>query len=65
MKAALVGAGMISLYHLRAWESAGVPIVAICDTNRAAAEARARYCQIKLVRPLFPLQSFYGLGNSL
>ncbi len=41
LKACLVGAGMISLYHLRAWQAAGVPIVAICDINRAAAEARA------------------------
>ncbi len=40
-KAALVGAGMISLYHLRAWQAAGVPIVAICDIDRAAAQARA------------------------
>ncbi|WP_114287019.1 Gfo/Idh/MocA family protein [Candidatus Halocynthiibacter alkanivorans] len=42
MKAALVGAGMISLYHLRAWQAAGVPMVAICDINRDAAEARAQ-----------------------
>lgn len=41
LKAALVGAGMISLYHLRAWQASGVPIVAICDIDRAAAEARA------------------------
>jgi predicted dehydrogenase len=43
MRAALVGAGMISLYHLRAWEAAsGVDIVAICDIDRDKAEARAR-----------------------
>ncbi len=42
MKAALVGAGMISLFHLRAWQAAGVPMVAICDINRDAAEARAQ-----------------------
>ena len=41
LKGALVGAGMISLYHLRAWQASGVPIVAICDIDRAAAEARA------------------------
>lgn len=39
--AALVGCGMISLYHLRAWADAGVPIVAVCDTDRAKAQARA------------------------
>lgn len=39
--AALVGAGMISLFHLRAWQAAGIPMVAICDTDRAKAEARA------------------------
>lgn len=43
MRAALVGAGMISLYHLRAWEAAsGAEIVAICDIDRDKAEARAR-----------------------
>lgn len=41
MRAALVGAGMISLYHLRAWQAAGVPVVAVCDINEAAAAARA------------------------
>jgi len=42
MQAALIGAGMISLYHLRAWKAAGVPIVAVCDLDRAKAEARAQ-----------------------
>ncbi len=43
MRAALVGAGMISLFHLRAWEAAsGAKIVAICDIDRDKAEARAR-----------------------
>jgi predicted dehydrogenase len=43
LRAALVGAGMISLYHLRAWEAAsGAGIVAICDIDRDKAEARAR-----------------------
>lgn len=41
MKAALVGAGMISLYHLRAWQSVGVEIVAVCDIDRSCAEQRA------------------------
>ncbi len=43
LRAALVGAGMISLFHLRAWKAAsGVDIVAICDIDRDKAEARAR-----------------------
>ena len=41
LRAALVGCGMISLYHLRAWQAVGVPVVAVCDTDRAKAEARA------------------------
>jgi D-apiose dehydrogenase len=40
-RVALVGAGLISLYHLRAWKSAGVEVVAVCDIDRAKAEARA------------------------
>lgn len=40
-RVALVGAGLISLYHLRAWRNAGVEIVAVCDIDRAKAEARA------------------------
>ncbi len=47
--AALVGAGMISLYHLRAWKAAGVPIVAICDVDREAAQARAQEFDIDRV----------------
>ena len=49
LQAALVGAGMISLYHLRAWEKAGVPMVAVCDTDRAKAEARAAEFGIRRV----------------
>ncbi|MFT6878909.1 MAG: putative dehydrogenase, partial [Granulosicoccus sp.] len=30
-RVALAGAGMISLYHLKAWQNAGISIVAICD----------------------------------
>lgn len=32
---------MISLYHLRAWQKAGVDLVAVCDTDGAKAKARA------------------------
>lgn len=42
MTAALVGAGMISLYHLRAWQNAGVSVVAICDVDLDKAAARAK-----------------------
>lgn len=42
LHAALVGTGMISLYHLRAWQASGVPVVAVCDLDRAKAEARAK-----------------------
>ncbi len=41
LRAALVGAGMISLYHLRAWQASGTPVVAVCDVDRSKAEARA------------------------
>ncbi|WP_269584092.1 Gfo/Idh/MocA family protein [Roseibium sp. Sym1] len=41
LKVAVVGCGLISLYHLRAWQSAGAEIVAVCDTDRTKAEARA------------------------
>lgn len=40
-RVALVGAGMISLYHLRAWRRAGAEVVAICDIDRKKAQARA------------------------
>lgn len=40
-RVALVGAGLISLYHLRAWQNAGAPVVAVCDIDRAKAEDRA------------------------
>ena len=38
---ALIGAGMISLYHLRAWQGVGAPVVAVCDVDRDKAAARA------------------------
>jgi predicted dehydrogenase len=49
LRAALLGAGMISLYHLRAWRAAGVPVVAVCDPDRARAEERARECGVDRV----------------
>lgn len=41
IRVALVGCGLISLYHLRAWEAVGAEIVALCDIDSAKAEARA------------------------
>ena len=41
LRVALVGCGLISLYHLRAWQAAGAQVVAVCDLDRAKAEARA------------------------
>jgi D-apiose dehydrogenase len=41
LRAAVAGAGMISLYHLRGWKNSGIPVVAICDIDRAKAEKRA------------------------
>ena len=43
ISAALIGAGMISLYHLRAWTAAGVPVVAVCDTDIGKARALLGY----------------------
>lgn len=40
---------MISLYHLRAWQTAGVPVVAVCDPDRDKARARAREFGIERV----------------
>ncbi len=48
-RAALIGAGMISLYHLRAWANTGVEMVAICDIDGTAAKARAQEFGIKRV----------------
>ncbi len=45
-KIALVGCGLISLYHLRAWQAAGCEVVAVCDIDRAKAEARAAEFQV-------------------
>lgn len=41
MKVAVVGCGLISLYHLRAWQAVGAEVVAVCDLDRAKAAARA------------------------
>ena len=40
LRIALVGCGLISFYHLRAWQAAGAEIVALCDIDRAKAEVR-------------------------
>lgn len=40
LRVALVGCGLISLYHLRAWQAAGAEIVALCDVDMEKAEAR-------------------------
>lgn len=40
-RVALIGCGLISLYHLRAWQSVGAEIVAVCDLDRHKAAARA------------------------
>ncbi|HEX2114294.1 MAG TPA: Gfo/Idh/MocA family oxidoreductase [Alphaproteobacteria bacterium] len=43
MRVGLIGAGMISHYHLIAWSRLGsARVVAICDPDRTRAEARAR-----------------------
>lgn len=41
LRIALVGCGLISRYHLCSWQSAGAEIVALCDLDRAKADARA------------------------
>lgn len=40
-RVALIGCGLISLYHLRAWRAVGADVVAVCDLERDKAEARA------------------------
>jgi predicted dehydrogenase len=40
-RVALIGCGLISLYHLRAWQSVGAEIVALCDLDQARAAGRA------------------------
>ena len=41
LRVALVGCGLISLYHLRAWANAGAEVVALCDLDLAKASVRA------------------------
>ena len=41
LRVALVGCGLISLYHLRAWQAVGAEIAAVCDIDRAKAATRA------------------------
>ncbi len=41
LRIALVGCGMISVFHLRAWVAAGAEIVALCDTDPEKAAERA------------------------
>jgi Zn-dependent alcohol dehydrogenase len=41
-RVALVGAGNISLYHVRAWAAVGAEVVAACDIDRARALERSR-----------------------
>jgi predicted dehydrogenase len=48
-RTALVGAGMISLYHLRAWRNAGIAVVAICDIDIEKARERAEEFGIERV----------------
>jgi predicted dehydrogenase len=52
LRIGFVGAGMISLYHLRAWaEVADAYVVAICDPNEKAARARSAEFQIPKTYP--------------
>lgn len=41
LRVALIGCGLISLYHLRAWQAAGVDVVAVCDLEKEKAQNRA------------------------
>ena len=50
LRVGLIGAGMITHYHLIAWSRAvGADVVAICDPVRARAEDRARTFSIPAV----------------
>lgn len=40
-RVALIGCGLISLYHLRAWRAVGADVVAVCDLESDKAKARA------------------------
>lgn len=41
LRIALVGCGMISVFHLRAWVAAGAEVVALCDTDPGKAAEQA------------------------
>jgi predicted dehydrogenase len=64
LRAALVGAGMISVYHLRAWQAAGIPIVAICDLDAEKAAHQAKEFGISRVYD-DPAQMFADGGFDL
>ena len=50
LRIGLAGAGMISLYHLRAWQEVeGADVVAVCDVDREKAAQRAREFDIDAV----------------
>ena len=43
LRIGVIGTGMISLFHFRGWaDVAGAEVVAVCDTDRDKAEARAK-----------------------
>jgi len=46
LRAAVVGCGDVSDYHIEAWKEAGVGIVAVCDKNIAAAESKSKKWRI-------------------
>jgi len=49
LRVAVAGCGLISLYHLRAWQSAGADIVAVCDPDRGKAKSRADEFGVKRI----------------
>ena len=50
LRAALIGCGFISHQHIPAWKATpDAELVAVCDTNRARAEGRARQYEIEKV----------------
>lgn len=50
LRVAVAGVGMISLYHLRAWqEMEGAEVVAVCDIDGSKAEERAQEFGIEAV----------------
>lgn len=49
LKVALVGCGLISHYHLRAWQAAGADVVAVCDIDADKARARGKEFNVERV----------------